>query len=64
MINRFDKGKFNNALDSVEVIIPNSKQVRRKFSEFVPLIVSIITVINLIFISSYCMDFMEKYKFQ
>lgn len=58
MINKFDKDKFNNALDSVEVIIPNSKQVRRKFSEFVPLIVSIITVINLILSSILGKDFL------
>lgn len=48
MNRNINKQKLENALDTAEVIIPNSKEVRRQFSEFVPMIVSIISVINLV----------------
>ena len=48
MEKKFNPEDFEKAIDTVEVMVPNASEVRRKFSEFVPMIVSILAMINIL----------------
>lgn len=43
--------EMNNKLDTVEVYVPDSKDVKVKWTRFTPLIVAILTMINMVFTS-------------
>lgn len=42
-----DTDKFNEQLETVEVFVPSAKEEKIKFTKFTPLIVALITLINL-----------------
>lgn len=48
MEKKFNPEDFEKAIDTVEVMVPNASEVRRRFSEFVPMIVSILAMINIL----------------
>lgn len=43
--------EMNSKLDTVEVYVPDSKEVKVKWTRFTPLIVAILTMINMVFTS-------------
>lgn len=47
----FDMDKANEQVETIEVYVPNSKEEKVKWTRFTPLIVAIITLINMVFTS-------------